>query len=86
MSENIENSREEEERTILRDKVNTVISNINRAVEVRFNEYEVKINKIKDALEKRKEARQKRIKKLQSNVSVTASDSMTDIINDLKIN
>lgn len=66
------------------NRIEEKIDEIKERIDKRFNQFKSRLEVIKDAIEKKKEIRQKRYER--SALSTDDSDSMTDIINDLKIN
>ena len=65
--------------------INEAMRNISNKLNESYNQFQKRFERIKDVLGKRKELRQKRLQKVRS-TSITPDNSMSDLINDLKIN
>ncbi len=61
------------------------IQDIRQRLDDKYNEFQQRLDYIKEAIDKKKQARQKRIQKATT-LNTDDTNSMSDIIDDLKIN
>lgn len=61
------------------------IDKIREKVNLRYKQFSERVSTIKDAISRKKEARQKRIQKISTS-NINTDNSMTDLIDDLRIN
>ena len=65
--------------------INDAIRSITNKLNESYTQFQKRFERIKDVLDKRKELRQKRLQKVRSTTTIP-DNSMSDLINDLKIN
>jgi len=65
--------------------INDMMRSISNKLDETYLQFQKRIDRIREAINRRKEARQKRLQKVRLS-STTPDNSMSDLINDLKIN
>ncbi len=65
--------------------INDMMRSISNKLDESYLQFQKRIDRIREAINRRKEARQKRLQKVRL-TSTAPDNSMSDLINDLKIN
>lgn len=65
--------------------INDMMRSISNKLDETYLQFQKRIDRIREAINRRKEARQKRLQRVRLS-STTPDNSMSDLINDLKIN